>query len=303
MREQAKADEKARARQEVATYENYLAMLVSLHKESSQSVPWQAFASEACPAEPSRGNARERAALLERDSYVPGFFEKLFKKDVQKRAVLQAALAAAWEQDEASYRSALAAHAEEKRIWGERRRLAERIVGRDSTAYNIALEAAGAFDEVAAFGTVVTGGEARSDALLLRAEIRDREVVPREVLKLTASSKVSTSTMAAGKYWELFQDHVCSCALRLALEAFAVLPVNRVVVNICVPETSDTTGHQELRTYLAVHFTRAELGQLNLQLIDPSSSMANFGHRMKFAKTKGFTAIEPITFEDQFVTT
>jgi len=299
----AKLDALARAQAEVATYDDYLVALVSVHKGASSPVPWQTIASEARPTEPQRASAGETSARLALETYKPGFLEKLFKQDVAKRAALERAVVEAREADERLHREALQTHAHEVQSWDERRRLAERILAGDMSSYSTALEAAECFDEIKAFGTVVTQGEARPDALLLHAEIRDRDVVPREVVKLTASGKSSTSNMAAGKYWELYQDHICSCALRLALEAFAVLPIARMIVNIASAEVSETTGHPESRTYLAVHFTRAQVAQLNLDRIDPSSSMANFPHRMKFVKTKGFSPVDPITFDDQFVTT
>ena len=302
-REQAKADERARAQSEVATYDNYLSILVSVHKDASSPVPWQTIASEGRPADPKRTNANEASARLKLEGYTPGFFDKLFKQDVKKKAALERAVVQGRDADERLYQEALQLHAQQVQAWDERRRLAERILARDIASYSMALETVGCFDEVKAFGTIVTQGEARPDALLLHAEIRDQEVIPREVVKLTASGKLSTSNMAAGKYWELYQDHVCSCALRLALEVFAVLPVARMIVNISATEVSDATGHPEPRTYLAVHFTRDQVTQLNLDRIDPSSSMTNFPHRMKFAKTKGFSPVDPITFDDQFVTT
>ena len=146
-------------------------------------------------------------------------------------------------------------------------------------------------------------GEAKPDAILLTAEITDDEIVPTEVVKQLASGKLSTKAMPSGQYWELYQDHICSCALRLGCEVFAALPVERAIINIGKSELSSATGHPELVTFLAVHFTRQQLARINLNAIDPSNSMTNFSHRMTFKKTKGFQPVDAITFEDQFVTT
>jgi hypothetical protein len=89
----------------------------------------------------------------------------------------------------------------------------------------------------------------------------------------------------------------------VASEIFAALPVSRVIVNTGTRQISSTTGHPELVTLLAVHFTRHQLAMLNLDRIDPSDSMNNFPNRMKFAKTTGFKSVDPITLADQFVTT
>jgi hypothetical protein len=68
-------------------------------------------------------------------------------------------------------------------------------------------------------------------------------------------------------------------------------------------KTNSSTGHPELLTFLAVHFTRRAVANINLANIDPSDSMKNFQHRMKFKKTTGFENVEPVTTEEHWVTT
>jgi hypothetical protein len=47
--------------------------------------------------------------------------------------------------------------------------------------------------------------------------------------------------MAAGKYWALYQDHVASCAIRIAREAYAVTSIERAIVNVKIARASGTT--------------------------------------------------------------
>jgi hypothetical protein len=56
-------------------------------------------------------------------------------------------------------------------------------------------------------------------------------------------------------------------------------------------------------TILAVHFTRGTLARLNFAAIDPSESLKNFPHRMKFKKTTGFDPVDEMTSDEQWVTT
>ncbi|MBI5161247.1 MAG: DUF4236 domain-containing protein, partial [Micrococcales bacterium] len=127
--------------------------------------------------------------------------------------------------------------------------------------------------------------------------------VPKEELKLTAGGKVSNKDMPAGRYWALYQDHVCSCAMRMARETFAVLPVSRAIVNVRATRLDSSTGHPGSVTLLGVNFLRDVVGRLNLATIDPSDSMKNFPHRMKFKKTAGFEPVEPLTADEQWVAT
>jgi len=82
-----------------------------------------------------------------------------------------------------------------------------------------------------------------------------------------------------------------------------VLPVSRAIVNVGKVATNTSTGHPELCTILGVHFARSTFAKLKLDSVDPSDSMKNFPHRMKFKKTSGFESVEPITSDEQWVTT
>lgn len=294
---------KAAAAGEVAQYEAYTDALQTLHKQCSPAWDWEALVHCPMPAEPSRGSANEDYASGELASYVPGFFETLFGKDKKRRAELEKAVAAGRQRDEVTHQAALEEWRAEVSSWRKYRDVGQRILQRDQAAYPEALELTGAFDEVAQYGTVVNSGEAKPDAIRLTAEITDAEVVPTEIPKQLASGKLSSKLMPKGQYWELYQDHLCSCALRLACETFAALPVERVIINIGKTELSSATGHPALVTFLAVHFTRQQIEAINLEAIDPSDSMSNFSHRMTFRKTQGFQPVDAITFEDQFVTT
>lgn len=293
----------ARAADLVAQFEHYLVSLVSVHKSRPATWDWAALASAPPPGQPVKHKAQEHAAQNALTSYRPGFFEKMVGLDKKRVAALQAEVPRAQARDAEVHEKALEAWNQEYREWEMYRRLAERILQQDHEVYGHALELAGAFDEVALFQTNVQSGAARSSVVMLTAEIKDDEIVPTEIVKQAASGKLGTKAMPKGQYWELFQDHVCSCALRLACEVFAVLPVERTIVNIGRMQTNSSTGHPELVTYLAVSFIRSQLEGIKLDAIDPSNSMSNFSHRMKFLKSTGFQPVAPITLEDQFITT
>lgn len=302
-RELEKQSERMRAENEAAQFENYLELLVSVHKESVHQWDWRALASAPPPAAPSRRDMHEAGARIIAESYRPGLFERLFggaKKTAAKQAAdIDAGRAA----DEAAYAHLTRSHQEAYAGWSQTRAVAARIIERDATAYGAALELTGALDELSAFQTRVTLSTAEPDAVVCACEITDDEIVPSEVVTLTASGKLSTKAMPAGRYWALYQDHVCSAAIRIAREVFSALPVSRAVINVGQHQINKKTGHQEHSTFLAVHFTRDGLRKLNLSQIDPSDSMKNFPHRMKFKKTTGFDAVEAMTLDEHWVTT
>ena len=299
----AKQAEKARAAHESAQFENYLELLVSVHKDYGDAWDWHALANAAPPPLPAPAFGNEQAATATLQAYRPGFFEKLFGGDKKRTTELQAAVAYARSADATAHAEAMRQHQFVYTLWNTRRLLAPRILARDASAYAQALEHADAFEEVSAFKTRVTVAAAEPDVVALWCEMTDNELVPTEEVKLTAAGKLSTKAMPGGRYWALYQDHVCSCAIRIANEAFAVLPISRAIVNIGAVRANTSTGHNDAMTFLAVHFVRSTLSKINLDNIDPSDSMKNFPHRMKFKKTSGFESVPPITPDEQWVTT
>jgi len=302
-RELAKQSAQAQAAYEVQEFENYLDLVVSLHKDRGDVWSWETVASAGPPAAPQPGSRHEAHARHELEAYAPGFFERLFGGAKRHTSELEVALAQAQNADRAEFAQATQAHQAAYALWEYRRRLAARLLNRETAAYPEALQHAGAFDELSSFETQVTITEAEPTAIVLTCRTNSTSPVPTEELKLTAAGKVSTKAMAGGRFWALHQDFVCSTALRAAGEALAVLPIERVVVNVGSVQTNTATGHPEFFTSLAAHFARTALLRLNLAQVDASDSMKNFQHRMKFKKTSGFEYVEPMTLQENWVST
>jgi len=277
--------------------------VVSVHRECGDAWDWRHLANAAPPPVPDPRNQHESAANDALRAYKPGFFDRLFGADKKRIASLEAALLEARAADRAEHDEALRQHRSAHATWSLRRNLALRIEAKNVTAYTQALEHAAAFDEISSFGTDVRVAATMSDAIAFTCEMTNGEIIPAEELKLTSTGKLTTKTMPANRYWGLYQDHVCSCALRIAAETFAVVPVSRVIVNMGTLRNNPSTGHQEFATFLAAHFARGTLRKLNLTNVDPSDSMKNFPYRMKFKKTSGFDPVRPITLDEEWVTT
>lgn len=299
----AKYSEQMRARHEAEQFANYLELLVSVHKDCGGVWDWSAIAHEAAPVHPVRTSQNEASARAALATYKPGSFERLFGGEKKKTAWLKRAIVEASKADDAAYIDAVQLHQEAYAAWTMRNVQAQHVLARDTRAYPTVLQLSGALDELKAFQVQVTLTATEPDAIAFSCSIMDDQMVPREEVKLTASGKLSTKEIPAGRYWALYQDHVCSAAIRVARETFAVLPVSRVVVNIGPVKLNSSTGHRDPVNYLAVHFTRDALCRINLANIDPSDSMKNFQHRMKFKKTTGFEPVEPISLHEQWITT
>lgn len=296
-----KLAEQQQAAHEVAMYESYIALLMSVHKDCGDRWDWHAIATAWPPPAPGMKNAHEITAREQAAAYKPSFLDRMFGRDKQKAEALQQAIEHAKAADLQVYSDEVRQHQSAHHLWNVQRMLAQGVLAHDPAAYMAALDQAAPFGELAAFKTRIRVADARPDVVVLACDMMDEEIVPSEELKLTAAGKLSTKDMPATRYWALYQDHVCACAIRVAREVFAVLPIQRAIVNVNSVHLNTSTGHHEPVTILAVHFVRTTLEQLNFAAIDPSDAMSNFNRRMKFKKTAGFEPVEPITVEEQWV--
>jgi hypothetical protein len=302
-REAEKAEAAEQAAAEAASFESYLSLIVSVHKDCGEEWDWKLLAEAPAPSPPSPRCDEEDSARRALEAYQPGFFERLFRTDRKRRAALEAKVVEARQKDLHAHDIATEQFRASYEFWQKQRTLAGRVLNRDTSAYRDALDHAEPFDELESFKTKVSISDLQGDAAALSCEITDSEVIPSEEVKLTAGGKLSTKAMAAGRYWLLYQDYVCSCAIRAARETLAVLPVARAVVNVGTVTLDTSTGHRGLVTLLSAGFAREALQRLNLSAIDPSDAMKNFPHRMKFKKTSGFDPVDPIALDEGWVST
>jgi hypothetical protein len=292
-KEYAKMQELERAAYEVELYENRLDLLVSLHKERMDSVNWRGLALAPAPAPPTRSDAREAQARLAYKDYKPGIVDRLFRREAHKREKLAAAIETARRADEGAYQRALRTHSSERSEWEQTRSLAQRVLSGDAEARAEALDRLDPFHELRGFGSRLTF-RLTGDIPDATVHVAGEAAVPKETKSLLKTGRLSVKPMPKVRFFELYQDHVCSAVLRVASGLLAVLPVDMVIVTAVSELLNSRTGHLEETPILSVAVPRNTLDKLNLGRLDPSDSMSNFIHRMDFKRTKGFAAVESI---------
>ena len=73
-----------------------------------------------------------------------------------------------------------------------------------------------------------------------------------------------------------------------------MLPIDEVVVTASDDVLDTGTGHIEEQPIVSAFIPRQTVRNLNVGHVDPSDSMANFIHEMKFKKTQGFSAVKEV---------
>jgi hypothetical protein len=294
-KELERMEELERARFEIEAYENYLDVLMSIHKECGPIWDWNQVTILSPPTMPERKNVHALKAKKAFDTFKPSISDKLLHRVDSKRESLRKAIDKGIQKDKEEYRAAVKDYEISLSEWREQKDLGVRILAGDSNAYIRAIEVVDPFSELSDLGSRIQFS--CDDPKLIEATLfpHGEDVIPKETKSMLKSGRLSVKNMPKTRFYELYQDYVCGCALRVARELFALLPIEMSIITAVSPLLNTNTGHIENQPILSVAIPRKTLGALNFEYLDPSDSLRNFVHNMKFQKTKGFTAVERIS--------
>lgn len=282
-REMEKLEAQRRAVYEVQLFENQLDVIKSIHKECDDEINWEQLRQAPAPFDPSAAGPKERAAQQELNHYQPSRLQRWLGIDAVKRKELTELMISAAQEDLKDYRA-----------WRDVRAVAIKIAEGDVDTYLAVIEELSPLDDLSEFGSGFEFSIEDPSTLEVEFDVNSDEVIPKETKSLTKTGKLSVKAMTKTKYYDLYQDYVCSCVLRVARDMFAVLPFERIYVHAMDQQVNSSTGHKERITILSVLIDREQLHSLNFETIDCSDSMQNFTHQMKFLKTSGFKAVDKL---------
>ena len=289
-KEQAKLSAIEQARLEVETFENHLDGLVSIHKEQSEVLDWEEFAASLPPPAPQRKSYHELKTKQRVMVLLPN------QKGNSEAEIDQARL-----QDEQLFQDETQSYSDQKVKWEKLKDLSRRVLAGEHKAYTEALVEFNPFAEMSDLGSsiyFIVHGAKLIECVL---KINGKQAIPAEVKSLTASGKVSIKVMPKGRFHEIYQDYLSGCVLRVAREAFALLPVDTVLVTASADSLDSRTGHTVEQPVLSVAMPRSAVARLNFDQLDASDALENFQHRGDFKasrKSESFNSIVPLTPAD-----
>lgn len=285
-----KMEELARAALEVELYENRIEVLLSIHKDCSDDWNWEQIATAQEPIKPSKSDRHESNAQARLKSFKPGVTDKLLGRTTKKIDELRHEVERAKRSDEKAFTDAMETYNDSREL----RDLASRIIAGDTVAYEEAIKQINPFSEISEIGSSLSLDVESRDKIDVTLKVNSDDVIPSEVKSLLQSGKLSVKKMPNSHFYELYQDYICSCVLRVARESFALLSLKIAVITAVGKILNRSTGYLEDQPILSVAIPRDTLATLNIDLIDPSDSLQNFVHRMSFKKTQGFGVVKKI---------
>lgn len=282
---------------EVDVYENNIDIIQSLHKECSEKVDWVTIAKLTPPPEPKNTHQKETGARLKAENYKPGFFDKILKRSEKKQKQLNDSIPKAKEADINKHEKNIKKWKSDLSAWEEKTKLSKLLVEGDKESKINVIKELNPFSEISDLGSSLSFAVHENSIVEAEIHIHGEKIVPSEIKILLQSGRLSVKKMPKGKFYEIYQDYVCSCVLRVANELFSILPDNMVIVTALDEMLNTKSGHLEKSPILSVAVARNTLDSLNMNNIDPSDSMSNFLHNMSFKKTQGFEPVMRVESE------
>ncbi|MBK8477272.1 MAG: hypothetical protein IPL39_13530 [Opitutaceae bacterium] len=281
MREKLSVLEQARL--EVESYENRIALLLSIHKEQGEVWDWAKVAAVLPPTPPVRRQAHEFAAQ-----------SALLVPNPPSREQIETLVAASRARDDAAYENDLRSYRSAFEDWQKMNTLSLRVLAGDSGGYLEALRDCSPLIEISELGSSVRF--LSHDALLIEAILLldGTQAIPNEVKSLTATGKVTAKPMARGRFHEIYQDYLCGCVLRLAREVFALLPIDTVLISAKASYSDSATGSEIPEPVLSVALDRSGMNRLDFARLDPSDTIETFPHRCDFRASRKSGAFQPV---------
>jgi len=292
----SKMQELEQAAYDVEVYENYIDRLTSLHKDCISNYNWHEIIKKKAPVEPEKKVKREMESRLIVENYKPTFFDRIFKQEEKKRNKLLEILQKSIGDDKTEYEQLIDTYNVDLNEYNELMNLANGINKGDISVYKKAIEEFEPLSEISEIGSELGFKFSTKDRINIVMTTHDSKIVPKEAKSLLKSGKLTIKELSIGKYNEIYQDYVCSSALRVAREIFGLLPVEEIIVTSKSRILNKTTGKLEDQPILSVRFVRETMNNINFSDIDPSDSMTNFVHNMGFKKSQGMSPVDELNF-------
>lgn len=281
--QQQKEEEYNRNCEMVDNFNELLDMIRSIHEECSEIIDWPSLRDKPEPFNRMFPGPCEEEALRSLHDAKPGFLGKLIpaahKSKMQK---LNEAVLAAQERDRQNYSD-----------WENMKKLAERVLSGDIDSYFYVVSEMHPFDEILDYGSDFNIGTDIPNILEVEFHAKTDKVVPNHILEITKTGKLSSKKMSKTMHFDIAQDYICSCVIRIAREIFALLPIENIAIHV-VDKINPLIGDEYEDTVLSVLIDRDRFEKINFSGIDASDTIETFNCNMNFKKTGGLKPVKRV---------
>lgn len=297
---QQKMEQAQNAIQAEADWRSYVNVLKSIHKDHSEQMDWNEIANEPKPIEPNKKHKSEEIIQIQIDTFKPSFIDKLFGLTEKRLNALNAKLEKGKIEDTFNHKLKLNAYAKEVEEWTKLQSMSKAILKKEEQGYKEALEYFKPFDDITNLGKQLQF-RLSADHIDVELNTQSEGVIPDFELSLTSTGKLSRKDMSASKFNELYLEHICSCAIRIAKEITLYFPVSYITITVVSHDLNRATGHHQNNIILSVLINPKQINQLNLASVSVIETIKSFKNNLKFTKSNGFASVPKIDLENTFL--
>lgn len=250
----------------IITYNEYIDMLCSVHEEYNELLDWDSFMNERKPIAPVFWPIWENEAQFNLRKYEPTFLEVVTGQDRRKIRSLRQKLVEARAEDIDVHLFNQKNYFKNKGDWDLLQVIKSGVENGDPEAYKAAIDFFDPYAKITRLGSSLAYN-IHSNHLRMDVYINGAAIIPGYSFTQTASGDVISTPLPPERFNHIFHDHVCSCALLLVRQTFALLPVQYVSVNVmqnALKTSGDDTGN---RAILSVKFDPDIMKQENEQVL------------------------------------
>ena len=266
----------------VEEYRIYIDLITSLFRECQYSIDWKGIASIEPPFQIGESGPNQIVAEKAYNDYKPSIFEKSIPGLAEShRKKLMDQVKDALDRDRDLYLN-----------WKANTNLAKDVLAGIEEAYLFAIKKYNPFQDLIDFGCDFEIGVISPSNLEVEFKVKSESIMPNISLSLTSTGLISRKKLSKTNYYDILQDYVCGCCIRIARELFSLLPIDTVLINADDTILDMSTGYKKDIVILSVKYYRSGFSNINFDHIDASDFTETFPHNMSFYKTSGFREVK-----------
>ena len=279
----------------VTDWKNYVLTLKTIHLKSSSIVDWNKIKNIEKPVQPKNEYKNEDFAKNQLENFKPSFLDNLFGLTPKKINNLKELVNQAKVKDENENDAKFKKYLDTFKDWEKLQEISLGIEKNQIEFYKKALEHFSPFSKIGEVGNQININ-LENDYIDVDLTVNDIDVIPDYELKQTSTGKLSKTNMPKTRFNELYQQHICSCVLRVGREVFAHLPYEYSRINAIKKIVNCQNGNIEEKMILSVIFSKDNMQKINFEVNEPLENIILFNNNMSFHKINGFNEVNRMEF-------
>lgn len=224
-RNQKKRLAKREQLQEIET-QKFLTEITTFHLRQYPQIDWNNIICEIAPLKPKLDKHHELMLNKKWEQFEFGVFQRLIGIEALARTTFGLFITEAKSLDDQQYQEELQGYRRELEEWEKGLKIAMGIQKKDPTMYQKALEYLLAFQDITEAGFRIDMTNLNSTNIFFDVSLPSQEFIYKTCFPNTSRTEKSAEENA------LFERCVASAIVSILIDAFAILPVEKVTINI-----------------------------------------------------------------------